>query len=108
MCPHAQEATMAEKHSTETKHGGAGGAARSRAGLQKPVQPSRELAEIVGSAPLPRTQVISKTWDYIRAHKLQNPQNKREIIADGKLKAVFGRDKVNMFEMNKLLSPHLS
>jgi upstream activation factor subunit UAF30 len=77
------------------------------AGLQKPVQPSKELAAIVGETPLPRTEVISKVWDHIRKHNLQNPQNKREIIADDKLKAVFGQDKATMFEMNKLLSPHL-
>lgn len=77
------------------------------AGLAKPVQPSKELAAIVGSEPLPRTEVISKVWDHIRTHKLQNPENKREILADDKLKAVFGQDKATMFEMNKLLSPHL-
>ena len=76
-------------------------------GLAKPVQPSKELAAIVGDKPLPRTEVIAKVWDHIRKGKLQNPDNKREIIADDKLKAVFGQDKATMFEMNKLLSPHL-
>ena len=75
--------------------------------LQKPLQPSPQLAEIVGSAPITRGQVVSKVWDYIRAHKLQNPANKREIVADAKLKAVFGRDKCTMFEMNKYLAQHL-
>jgi len=75
--------------------------------LQKPLQPSPQLAEIVGSAPIARGQVVSKVWDYIRAHKLQNPANKREILADAKLKAVFGRDKCTMFEMNKYLAQHL-
>jgi upstream activation factor subunit UAF30 len=77
------------------------------AGLMKPVQPSKELGAIVGHDPMPRTEVISKVWDHIRKHSLQNPANKREIIADAKLKAVFGQDKATMFEMNKLLSPHL-
>ncbi|MCW6512729.1 SWIB/MDM2 domain-containing protein [Hyphomicrobiales bacterium BP6-180914] len=77
------------------------------AGLMKPVQPSKELGAIVGHDPMPRTEVISKVWDHIRKHDLQNPANKREIIADEKLKAVFGQDKATMFEMNKLLSPHL-
>ena len=75
--------------------------------LQKPLQPSPQLAEIVGSAPIARGQVVSKVWDYIRAHKLQNPADKREILADAKLKAVFGRDKCTMFEMNKYLAQHL-
>ena len=75
--------------------------------LQKPLQPSPQLADIVGSAPIARGQVVSKVWDYIRAHKLQNPANKREIVADAKLKAVFGRDKCTMFEMNKYLAQHL-
>src|SRR3954467_1265529 len=55
--------------------------------LMKPLQPSRELAAVVGSKPLPRPEVVSKVWDYIKKHKLQDPQNKREIMADEKLRA---------------------
>ncbi|WP_114949202.1 SWIB/MDM2 domain-containing protein [Microvirga calopogonii] len=74
----------------------------------KPLQPSSELAAIVGAAPLPRPEVVSKIWEYIKRHKLQNPQNKREIMADEKLQAVFGgKNKVSMFEMNKYLAQHL-
>jgi upstream activation factor subunit UAF30 len=73
----------------------------------KPLQPSPELAEVVGSEPLPRTEVVSKMWEYIKKHKLQNEANKREILADAKLSAVFGKDKVTMFEMNKFLAQHL-
>ncbi|WP_036259085.1 SWIB/MDM2 domain-containing protein [Methylocapsa aurea] len=73
----------------------------------KPLQPSKELAAVVGSAPLPRTEVVSKMWEYIKKHKLQNEANKREILADEKLTAVFGKDKVTMFEMNKFLAQHL-
>jgi chromatin remodeling complex protein RSC6 len=62
---------------------------------------------VVGSDPLPRTEVVSKMWDYIKKHKLQNEANKREILADEKLSAVFGKDKVTMFEMNKFLALHL-
>ena len=77
-------------------------------GLARPVTPSPELAAVVGSAPLPRSEVVSKVWDHIRKNNLQNPQNKREILADDKLKKVFGgKDKVSMFEMNKHLSNHL-
>ena len=77
--------------------------------LMKPLQPSNELAAVVGSAPLPRTEVVSKVWEYIKANNLQNPENKREILADAKLQAVFsGKSKVSMFEMNKHFAQHLS
>jgi upstream activation factor subunit UAF30 len=75
--------------------------------LMKPLTASPELAAIVGAAPLARGQVVSKVWDYIRTHNLQNPANKREILADAALKKVFGRDSCTMFEMNKYLAQHL-
>lgn len=76
-------------------------------GLARPVQPSDDLAAIVGKDPLPRSQVVSKVWDHIRKNNLQNPENKREILADDKLKKIFGKDRCTMFEMNKHLSGHL-
>jgi len=76
--------------------------------FMRPVTPSKELAAITGSAPLPRTEVVSKMWIYIKKNKLQNPQNKREILADEKLRPIFGKDRASMFEMNKHLSRHLS
>ena len=76
-------------------------------GIHAPVQPSADLGAIVGNEKLPRSQVISKVWDYIKAHKLQNPENKREIMADDKLKKIFGKDKCSMFEMNKHISAHV-
>ena len=75
--------------------------------LMKPLTPSKELAAIVGSEPLPRPQVVKKVWDYIKSNKLQNEANKREIKADDKLRKVFGKDKVSMFEMNNHLAAHL-
>jgi chromatin remodeling complex protein RSC6 len=75
--------------------------------LQQPLQPSKELAAIVGSNPLPRGEVVSKMWDYIKKNNLQNPENKREILADDKLQPIFGKPKVTMFEMNKHLAQHL-
>ena len=76
--------------------------------LQQPLQPSAELAAVVGSGKLARGEVVSKIWDYIKKNNLQNPQNKREIVADAKLKPVFGgKDRVSMFEMNKHLAAHL-
>jgi upstream activation factor subunit UAF30 len=75
--------------------------------LMKPLTPSPELAAVVGSAPLPRPEVVSKVWDYIKKNKLQDEKNKREINADSKLEKVFGKKKVTMFEMNKHLAAHL-
>ncbi|WP_375396099.1 SWIB/MDM2 domain-containing protein [uncultured Sphingomonas sp.] len=76
-------------------------------GIHAPVTPSAELGAVVGTKALPRSEVISKVWDYIKSHKLQNPENKREILADDKLKKVFGKDKVTMFEMNKYIAAHV-
>ncbi len=81
--------------------------AASPSAFSKPLTPSKELAAVVGTTPLPRTEVVSKVWEYIKKHNLQNEKNKREILADDKLKAVFGKDKVTMFEMNKYLAQHL-
>ncbi|MDB5695252.1 MAG: hypothetical protein JWN21_795 [Sphingomonas bacterium] len=76
-------------------------------GIHAPVQPSKELGAVVGDDKLPRSQVISKVWDYIKSNNLQNPANKREILADEKLKKVFGKDSCTMFEMNKHIAAHL-
>ena len=78
------------------------------AAFMKPLTPSAALAAVVGSNPLPRTDVTKKVWDYIKKHKLQDSVNRRNINADDKLKAVFGGKKtVSMFEMTKLISAHL-
>src|SRR5215213_6435894 len=76
--------------------------------LQQPLQPSKELAAVVGSGPLPRGEVVSKVWEYIKKQDLQNPENRREILADDRLETVFGKKKVTMFEMNKYLAQHLT
>jgi chromatin remodeling complex protein RSC6 len=77
--------------------------------FMKPMEISDELAKVVGSKPLPRTQVVKKLWEYIKKNKLQDTKNKRNINADENLKAVFGGKKtVSMFEMTKLVSKHLS
>jgi len=77
------------------------------AAFMKAMTPSSALAAIVGSTPLPRTEVTKKVWDYIKKNKLQDAVNKRNINADDKLKAVLGKAKVTMFEMTKLISSHL-
>ena len=92
---------------TAMKTAGATPATKPSTGLMKPVHPSKELAAIVGADAAPRTEIVAKVWAYIKEHKLQDEADKRTIVADAKLKAVFGQDKATMFEMNKLLSPHL-
>ena len=74
----------------------------------KPYNLSADLEAVVGKGPMPRGQVVKKIWEYIKKHDLQNPKNKRNILADEKLKVIFGGKKeVTMFEMTKLVSAHL-
>jgi chromatin remodeling complex protein RSC6 len=75
--------------------------------FMKALTPSPELAAIVGTQPLPRTEVTKRIWDYIKARNLQNPANKRNVLCDEALRAVMGKDEVTMFEMTKLISQHL-
>ena len=76
--------------------------------FMKPMTPSAELAAVIGSEPIPRTEVTKKLWEYIKANKLQDEQNKRMINADDKLKLIFNNQtQVSMFEMTKLVSAHL-
>jgi upstream activation factor subunit UAF30 len=75
--------------------------------LMKPVQPSEQLAKITGKEPLPRTEVTKKIWEHIKKNNLQNPENKREILADDKLKPIFGSKKLDMFQMTKAVNKHL-
>jgi upstream activation factor subunit UAF30 len=83
-------------------------ARKPNAAFMKPLNPSKELAEIVGASALPRTEVMKKVWAYIKKNNLQDAKNRRAINADDKLKAVFGGKKqVTMFEMTKLVSNHL-
>jgi upstream activation factor subunit UAF30 len=82
-------------------------ASRKANALQQQLQPSDVLAAVIGPERLSRGEMVSKVWEYIRMHKLQNPEDRREILADDKLKEVFGKDRVTMFEMNKYLSQHL-
>ena len=76
--------------------------------FMKEMTPSGQLAAIVGDKPLARTEAVKRVWDYIKSHNLQNPANKRNILCDGALKAVMGKDEVTMFEMTGLLGKHLS
>jgi chromatin remodeling complex protein RSC6 len=105
----AKKASPAEGASAKTASADKGASGKKvNPALMKPLQPSKELAAVVGSDPLPRPEVVSKVWDYIKRNNLQNPQNKREIKADDKLEKVFGKKSVTMFEMNKHLAQHLT
>ncbi len=83
--------------------------AKKQSKFMAPMKVSDELAAVVGRGPMPRTEVTKKLWAYIKKNKLQDPKNKRDILADSTLKCVFGnKSKVNMFEMTKLVNKHLS
>jgi chromatin remodeling complex protein RSC6 len=77
------------------------------AGFMKAMTPSAMLAAVVGAKPLPRTEVVKKIWDYIKKNKLQDAVNRRMINADEKLREIFGKAQVSMFEMTKIISKHL-
>ncbi|NCO15540.1 hypothetical protein COW77_01670 [Candidatus Wolfebacteria bacterium CG18_big_fil_WC_8_21_14_2_50_39_7] len=82
---------------------------KSNSAFMKPMSISAELAVIVGKGPMPRSEVVKKLWVYIKKNNLQDPKDKRNINADESLKKVFGgKEVVNMFEMIKLISKHLS
>jgi upstream activation factor subunit UAF30 len=84
-------------------------AAKANSAFMKPMKLSDELEAVVGKGPMPRSEVVKGLWAYIKKHDLQNPKNKRNILADDKLKPVFGgKGEVSMFEMTKLVSKHLS
>jgi chromatin remodeling complex protein RSC6 len=73
----------------------------------KPMQPSSDLASVVGSSPMPRTEVTKKLWQYIKRKGLQDSKNRRMINADDNLRPIFGRAQVSMFEMTRLVNKHL-
>ncbi|WP_428898103.1 SWIB/MDM2 domain-containing protein [Parelusimicrobium proximum] len=82
---------------------------KANAKFMAPLKPSAELAKVVGSNPLPRTEVVKKMWEYIKKHNLQDSKNKRMINADDTLKAIFdGKAQISMFEMSKFIGNHLS
>jgi len=101
---------MAEKKKTAAKKTPAKKkpARKPSAAFMKPLQPDAALSQVVGSAPIPRTEIVKKLWVYIKKNGLQDKVNKRNINADAKLLPVFGGKKtVSMFEMTKLVSNHI-
>lgn len=83
-------------------------ARKSTSGFMKPLTPSPTLAAVIGPDAIPRTEVTKKIWEYIKKHDLQDSANRRNINADDKLRPIFNKEQVSMFELNKLLSAHLS
>ncbi|MES2768296.1 MAG: SWIB/MDM2 domain-containing protein [Bdellovibrionota bacterium] len=77
------------------------------AAFMKPLTPSAALAEVIGTKAIPRTEVVKKLWAYIKKNNLQDSKNRRNINADSKLKPIFGKNQVSMFEMTKFVSKHL-
>jgi upstream activation factor subunit UAF30 len=77
------------------------------AAFMAPLTPSATLGEVVGSKPMPRTEVVKKIWDYIKKNNLQDSKNRRMINADGKLKPIFGKDQISMFELAKIVNKHV-
>src|SRR6187431_960223 len=106
MAKTAKKKTATRK--TATRKGAKKSARKPNAAFMRPVTPSAELAEVIGSKPVPRTEVTKKLWAYIKKNGLQDSKNRRMIKADAALKPVFGgKATVNMFEMTKLVSKHV-
>jgi upstream activation factor subunit UAF30 len=82
-------------------------ARKPNAAFMAPLTPSATLAEVIGSKPVPRTEVVKKIWDYIKKNNLQDKKNRRNINADGKLRPLFGKDQISMFDLAKIVSKHV-
>ena|SRR5687768_12267992 len=82
-------------------------ARKPNAAFMAPLTASPVLAEVIGNKPLPRTEIVKKIWEYIRKNKLQDQKNKRMINADTKLKPLFGKDQISMFDLAKIVSKHV-
>jgi chromatin remodeling complex protein RSC6 len=82
-------------------------ARKPNAAFMAPLTPSATLGEVVGTKPMPRTEVVKKIWDYIKKNGLQDKNNRRMINADGKLKPIFGKDQISMFELAKIVNKHV-
>jgi upstream activation factor subunit UAF30 len=82
-------------------------ARKPNAAFMAPLTPSATLAEVIGSKPVPRTEVVKKIWDYIKKNNLQDKKNRRNINADGKLRPLFGKDQISMFDLAKIVNKHV-
>ena len=97
-----------KKAARKTKRKSSGKKRTPNAAFMKPMKPSSDLASVVGSSPMPRTEVTKKLWQYIKRKGLQDSKNRRMINADENLRPIFGRSQVSMFEMTRLVNKHLS
>ena len=97
-----------KKAGRKTKRKSSGKKRTPNAAFMKPMKPSSDLASVVGSSPMPRTEVTKKLWQYIKRKGLQDNKNRRMINADENLRPIFGRSQVSMFEMTRLVNKHLS
>ncbi|MER3498323.1 MAG: hypothetical protein C4308_06640 [Chitinophagaceae bacterium] len=82
-------------------------ARKPNAAFMAPLQPSAALAEVVGNKGMPRTEIVKKVWDYVKKNNLQDKKNRRMINADGKLRPLFGKDQISMFELAKVINKHV-
>lgn len=104
----AKKATKKAASKQATKKGGAKKPARKpNAAFMAPLTPDTALANVVGTKPLPRTEIVKKVWDHIKKNGLQDQKNKRMINADDKLKPLFGKSQISMFELAKIVNNHI-
>ncbi|AXY72867.1 hypothetical protein D3H65_02280 [Paraflavitalea soli] len=82
-------------------------ARKPNAAFMAPLTPSASLGEVIGSKAIPRTEIVKKIWDYIKKNNLQDKKNRRMINADSKLKPIFGKDQISMFELAKIVNKHV-
>lgn len=108
MAKKAKKAKTAKTARKPAKKAAKKSARKPNAAFMRPVTPSAALAEVIGSKPMPRTEVTKKLWAYIKKNGLQDAKNRRQINADDKLKPIFGgKSSVSMFDMTKLVGKHL-
>ena len=101
----AQKAAV--KKSSAKKGGAKKSARKPNAAFMAPLTPDSQLAAVVGNKPLPRTEIVKKVWDHIKKNGLQDQKNKRMINADDKLKPLFGKGQISMFELAKIVNDHI-
>lgn len=105
--PAKKAAAPAKKAAAPKKAAAKKGARKPNAAFMAPLQPSDTMAEVIGNKPLPRTEIVKKIWEYIKKNNLQDKNNRRMINADSKLKPLFGKDQISMFELAKVVNKHV-
>ena len=103
----AKKAAKKATKKASKKAAGKKSARKPNAAFMAPLNLSPTLSEVIGNKPLPRTEIVRKIWDYIKKNNLQDKKNRRMINADAKLKPVFGKDQISMFELAKVVNKHV-